>query len=343
MSHSYVINARNCNDGLADALTLLTIEGTLAQSRNGPVLRLPAPVVITYTHPTERVMFSALRDANPFFHIYECIWMLAGRNDAASVGQFAKQMLMYANEEGNFDSAYGYRWARHFKFDQLERVIKLLRADPESRRAVLAMWDAPTDLAVESKDIPCNTHVYFEIQNQKLNMTVCNRSNDAVWGAFGANYVHMSFLQEYIASSLGCAVGIYYQISNNLHVYIDRPDVKRLMDGKYQIDDRYIKYGKQAEPLAGPQTLGFNFELDFKTDCAAICNQVAVGDIDYTCATPWMQYVAVPLLRAHKAYKDKSHKASYIFASCCEDWGWRKAATEWLDRREENRLNAGAV
>ena len=33
----------------------------------------------------------------------------------------------------------------------------------------------------------------------KLCMTVCNRSNDMLWGAYGANVVHMSMLQEFVA------------------------------------------------------------------------------------------------------------------------------------------------
>ena len=50
-------------------------------------------------------------------------------------------------------------------------------------------------------------------------MTVCNRSNDMLWGAYGANAVHMSMLQEYLASRLEIAVGEYTQISDSFHVY----------------------------------------------------------------------------------------------------------------------------
>jgi hypothetical protein len=337
MSKSFVINARNCNDGLASALELLSYHGVSADSRNGPVLRLPGPVTISYENPSDRVMFSALRDANPFFHLFECIWMLAGRNDAASVGIFAKQMLMYANEDGNFDSAYGHRWHKYFDFDQTAEIIRALRVDPSSRRAVIAMWDAPTDLGRQSKDIPCNTHIYFEIQNKELNMTVCNRSNDAVWGAFGANYVHMSFLQEYIAASLNCYVGTYYQISNNLHVYINRPDVKRLMSGAYAADDRYLGREYAKYPLHRVDTAtdagGVTFEAAFKRDCVAVAGQVADGVTALTASTPWMRRVAVPLLEAHKAYRAQDYNYAFELVERCEAWDWREAAQEWLVRR----------
>ena len=67
------------------------------------------------------------------------------------------------------------------------------------------MWDAKQDLSHrnESKDLPCNTHVYFSIREGFLDMTVCNRSNDLIWGCCGANAVHMSFLQEYVATMWG--------------------------------------------------------------------------------------------------------------------------------------------
>ena len=54
-------------------------------SRNGRVIVLDEPVLMTYSHPCERVLFNQARDCNPFFHVYEALWMLAGRNDVASV------------------------------------------------------------------------------------------------------------------------------------------------------------------------------------------------------------------------------------------------------------------
>ncbi len=39
------------------------------QSRNGPVLVIDEPVIITYEKPQERVLFNKERDANPFFHL----------------------------------------------------------------------------------------------------------------------------------------------------------------------------------------------------------------------------------------------------------------------------------
>jgi hypothetical protein len=48
------------------------------------VLVSQTPVVTCYSAPTQRVLFSPMRDANPFFHLMEALWMLAGRDDVAS-------------------------------------------------------------------------------------------------------------------------------------------------------------------------------------------------------------------------------------------------------------------
>ena len=50
-------------------------------------------------------------------------------------------------------------------------------------------------------------------------MVVFNRSNDIVWGAYGANAVQFSMLQEYIAAHIGVPVGWYEQVSTNFHAY----------------------------------------------------------------------------------------------------------------------------
>lgn len=136
-------------------------------SRNGPVLMIDEPATVTYTHPRERVLFNAARDANPFFHMYEALWMLAGRNDVAPVAYYASNMANYSDDSRTLNGAYGYRWRRAVnanicyederteklcsypepvRVDQLDVIVDHLKADPHSRRAVLAMWNVEDDL-----------------------------------------------------------------------------------------------------------------------------------------------------------------------------------------------------
>jgi thymidylate synthase len=219
----HVIDVRNVAEALPIGVEYLRTYGQEEESRAGKVLVAPTPVTTVYRKPNERVLLSAVRDANPFFHLAEAMWMLAGRNDSAYLDQFVKDFgKRFAEPNGIVHGAYGWRWRQQFSMDQLKTVIRMLRHEPGTRQAVITMWDPNDDLdRPELKDRPCNTHIYLRINAGKLDMTVCCRSNDILWGAYGANAVHFSILQEYLAAQIGVQPGTYYQVSNNFHVYVD--------------------------------------------------------------------------------------------------------------------------
>ena len=201
----HILTARNAHEMLPMALDRLFQIGRRRESRNGPVLQLMGPTVLCYERPLERVLFWPQRDANPFFHLMEALWMLAGRNDVEFVKRYASRMGDYSDDGVTLNGAYGHRWRRRFGVDQLRCVATNLQRNPECRRQVVSMWDTEWDvLNQDSKDVPCNTHAYFSRdESGALDMTVCNRSNDLVWGCLGANAVHFSFLLEYMAGLIG--------------------------------------------------------------------------------------------------------------------------------------------
>lgn len=230
-----IIHARNVHEALAEGLRHLKLFGTWEDSRAGRVRVSPHPVMTVYYCPTERVLFWPQRDANPFFHLMEALWMLAGRNDLAWLERFNTNMRSFSDDGEILHGAYGHRWLHHFQrknlgdaetyrdFNQLDEVVGLLRRSIRSRRAVIQMWDCQADLdqfeELGSKDTPCNTHIYLAVRNGRLDMTTMSRSHDIIWGAYGANAVHFSFLQEYLAARLALGVGLLYQFSNNYHAY----------------------------------------------------------------------------------------------------------------------------
>lgn len=215
-----VIEARNVHHALPLALSLLDRYGTPRGSRNGPVLVAPWPVTTVYRNPTERVLFWPQRDANPFFHLYESLWMLAGRKDLAPLLRYVADFGKFSDDGVTLHGAYGYRWRTHGAVDQLAVIAGELTADPDDRRSVLQMWDVHVDLARRGKDVPCNLLATFQRDAAGcLDLTVFCRSNDLVWGAYGANAVHFSMLLEYMALWVGCPVGVYRQVSVNWHAY----------------------------------------------------------------------------------------------------------------------------
>lgn len=337
------IVVNNVNEALPLGLQYLADEGQVEDSRNGLVLVAPEPVVTTYLRPRERVLFSSLRDANPFFHYVESMWMLMGMNDVATPAKYARQMEYYSDDGSTLNGAYGYRWRRYFGYDQIMEIVGILKRDPTSRRCVLSMWSGAKDLKDQtSKDLPCNTQIYFRVQAGQLHMLVSCRSNDIVWGAYGANVVHMSFLQEYMACMLGLRVGIYEQLSFNYHLYPERPDVQRLIDrtdGEWLVshgvpDNRYELPGIHAAPT-----------LCTATNHAAFleaCSSVLLNGPGYDSGWKhWtVDHVLRPLMYAHAEYKMGHFELAAHQCQKIEAEDWRVACTEWVWRRANAKAAA---
>lgn len=232
----YNLEIKDINIGFKNAVDLMKSEGVIEDSRNGPVLRLPAPIMIQHSNPLNRYLLSMSRDANPFFHLIELMWMLDGDNDLGPLLLYNPGMAQYSDDGSTLrGTAYGHRWRKHFGFDQLESIVEGLKTDPVSRRYVMSMWDPQTDLknAKDSKDLACNLQVIFSLRAgdlSTLDMTVTNRSNDLIYGCLGSNVFHFSGLLEYVCARTGLKVGNYYQFSTNLHLYTENAVAKRCLE-----------------------------------------------------------------------------------------------------------------
>lgn len=352
------INVHNVNQALAEGLRMIRFHGKLADSRNGPVLVIPQPVITETKDPTARVLFSPVRDANPFFHLMEFLWMLAGRNDAAFVAQFVKRMATFSDDGTHLHGAYGFRWKSHWNIDQLGRIARMLRQDPTTRRAVLNMWDPLWDLDQVSKDIPCNTQCYFDVIDGRLNMTVTCRSNDMWWGAHGANAVHFSFLLEYMAAASGLPIGVLRQFSNNYHFYlnvVEREPHAQFIE--YAMED-VMRHDPYTEVIPGtlerrrPRVAGAllhrvplrapGCQWDSATWAAYFMQDLErfmenpSQEPPYLC--PFFKEVARPMFMAHAAYKAKNYGEAESYATTIKDGAWALACTEWLDRKKMTRL-----
>src|SRR4051812_36910906 len=115
---THVIKAVGVNDALVSGLWWLNATGELSESRNGRVLVSPEPVITEYQEPTQRVLLNPVRDANPFFHLLESMWMLAGQNDVRFVQHYAANMKAFSDDQTTLHGAYGHRWRHALGYDQ---------------------------------------------------------------------------------------------------------------------------------------------------------------------------------------------------------------------------------
>ena len=321
-----ILENKNVNDAFRAGLSTINEQGIFEPSRNGSVKVVPFPVLTIIHHPTERVLFNEIRDANPFFHLMEAIWMLSGSDKLDFVQQFVARMEEYSDDGKTLAGAYGHRWRKHFNIDQLLNTINMLKEDPQTRRAVVSMWDAREDLnKVDRKDIPCNTHIYFRINQGYLDMMVCNRSNDIVWGLYGANAVHLTILHEFIALSVGVPIGVYRHLSNNFHLYPKNVDFKGLLNSKDL--DLYNPYSDQPvtpEPLF---TMPNSAPIFLEACEKFIDNPANTDHPDFA----FIDQTVKPMYEVWVNREDREIAYTLTREILASDW--REAARRWILRR----------
>lgn len=303
-----------------ESLYKMRVFGSEENSRNGKVLSIETPVVLRLLDPTQRVLTDPIRDANPFFHAMEFVWMMSGTNDVTWLAQFNKNMVKYTDDGVVVHGAYGHRWRRHFGLDQIKKLIKEIKRDKENRRLVINMWNPDADLGYNGTDVPCNTQLLFRVVEGELQMTVINRSNDLIWGALGANICHMTMLQELIANAVGLPLGIYYVFTQNLHIYESVPNFDYYMKGVPEARDIYATEVDVHVPILAQ---GESYP-QFVEDCEKLVQYGAAVD---GLTTQWMKSVGIPIFNAWL-----SRKKEDLDAIAADDW--RIACTEWVERRK---------
>ena len=151
-------------------------------------------------------------------------WYLSGDRNVSKLGElYGKVPAIWkrmADADGDVNSNYGWQWKRNY---QLERVINMLKDNPDTRQAAISIYDGK-EIAEYSKDTPCTYAVQFTVLNGKLNMSVVMRSND-LWYGFCNDQYQFSNLQMLVAYEAGYKPGTYYHFAHNLHLYNDKlPD-----------------------------------------------------------------------------------------------------------------------
>lgn len=336
------ITVDNVNEALPNGLRLLKQYGKPTASRGLNVIRVPGPVMTVYNSPTRRVLFDPIRDANPFFHLMESLWIIAGSNRVELPRYFLDGIKQFSDDGATFHGAYGHRLRHAHGFDQIEMAIAVLKEKPDTRQVVLSIWHPQLDLGANTKDTPCNDMLMLDIVDDALNMTVCNRSNDCILGAYGANVVQFSMLQEFIAARLEVNVGRYVQQSNNFHVYEDNSYWVKYVNGDAaSIDNVFNPY---MSPNIHPYAMAFDSleARDVQFDCRDLCSAAENGDKPLAhdfYRSVFFNEVIVPMIKAYDAYKARDFKLAIKEVTTVAAPDWERAAREWVMRRA---VKAGA-
>jgi thymidylate synthase len=138
----------------------------------------------------------------------------------ATPGQTAR----FGREEGDLGPVYGYLW-RSFGgeypvmngVDQVERLIREIEINPNSRRLIVTGWNPETcdDVALP----PCHTLFQFKVEAGKtLHCQLYQRSADAFLGV-PFNISSYALLTHLVAHVCGLEAGDFIHTFGDLHIY----------------------------------------------------------------------------------------------------------------------------
>ncbi len=122
-------------------------------------------------------------------------------------------ILDFEIERGNWEYTYHSRMAEQIPF-----VIRDLKRNPSSRRAVIDIRDWRHDTREGNENPACLQHIQYFIRDGKLHCKVLFRSNDACKATF-MNAFALIMLQKRIAEELGVEMGTYVHRANSFHCY----------------------------------------------------------------------------------------------------------------------------
>jgi thymidylate synthase len=184
-------------------------------------------VCFTVQDPLARSPYLAARRANIVFCHAEALWYLSGRDDLAMIGHYAPRLRAFSADGVRLTgTAYGPRLFRPGPdgASQFDRVIALLRADPDTKRAVMVVMQ-PCELADPANpDVACTLALHLIMRGGALHITAHMRANDAVTGLL-CDVFSFTFVQEHAARLLGVRLGSYTHHAGSMH--INPPDLAR--------------------------------------------------------------------------------------------------------------------
>jgi thymidylate synthase len=205
-----MIIAKNMGEAYLSLLKLLLLNGKIQtinrlDTYTQEVLGLQIVVPAKYNF-----FFHPQREINYRFMIAEWLWIMAGRNDLATLTRYNSKMGSFSDDGLKLAGAYGPKIK-----SQWEYVVKTLACDRTSRQAVMTIWERNP---APSKDIPCTTSAQFIIRNEQLHGIFTMRSSDA-W--LGIPYDCFTFGQiiNSLASRLDAAPGYLHLIMGSSHLY----------------------------------------------------------------------------------------------------------------------------
>lgn len=179
------------------------------------------PIGFSILNPRKRYISIKARKWSMPLAIGEFCWHLSGSDKVSAISYYAPRWESFSDDGAVISgSCYGRKifGSEDGSKSDWERIIQLLKYDPDTRRAILFFDKGNDRFLPETKDVSCVSSMQFLLRNSSVDAIVQMRSNDLIWG-LPYDVFLFSLIQELLALTLGLEVGVYYHIANSLHVY----------------------------------------------------------------------------------------------------------------------------
>lgn len=173
-------------------------------------------VLLELRHPRARLSRTETR-GKPFSCLGELLWYLSRGNDLDFIEYYIPIYRDESEDEQTVYGGYGPRLFDQRGNDQIQNIIKTLKAGHSTKRAVIQIFNAE-DIATRHIEIPCTCNLQFLIRRGKLDLIVYMRSNDAHLG-LPHDVFCFTMIQEIVARSVGVKLGSYKHFVGSLHLY----------------------------------------------------------------------------------------------------------------------------
>lgn len=215
--------------GYVDLCHRVISSGAVRESRVGPVTEM-RDYIFTLSPEAVDLPLGVGRRVPMKLAAAEAIQLCAGHGIPKLTEAVSSTFSEFVRDpDGTVHGNYGSRvgW-------QIIDIVDKLAHDPNTRQAVIQIWDAGLDSKHRvpmPRDIPCTLDITFGMSvDGKLAMSVTMRSND-VWLGLPFDVFQFRQLQRTVANCLSWEIGQYCHHAVSMHAY-DR-DTMKICELKY--------------------------------------------------------------------------------------------------------------
>jgi thymidylate synthase len=163
--------------------------------------------------------------------VIELLWFLKGDTNIAWLKENKVRIWdEWADENGDLGPVYGKQWRDWEgpdgrRFDQLAALIRMIDANPGSRRQIVSAWN-PADVDKMALP-PCHLLFQTHVANGRLSLQLYQRSADVFLGV-PFNIASYALLTHILAQQCGLEAGDFVWTGGDCHLYSNHLDQARL-------------------------------------------------------------------------------------------------------------------